>query len=270
MVAVVGTRAAGVDIARRFRREAHEGRVARGAAPGHRDGWGIAYADANGALRYAGRSTADAATDPAYTEALDTLAAGAGARGVAGASEDQAARSSRIVMLAHVRKMTLGAKAIENTHPFLAEGLALAHNGTVHGFAAPGQNDTRALFARLLDERRRGASVGDALVALARDVEARSTFTSLTLLVTDGASLWGLRLVGNDPVACAPEACASDYYTLGHATLADGSVVLSQEHEVLGLAGWTPIADGALVHVDPHGRIRTRLALEKPKGSSPA
>lgn len=242
MMAVVGSRESAVQLATRFRAEAHEGRVGLGMTPGHKDGWGIVYADSTGALHHAGRSPLDAATDPAYPIAVARLA------------------SSRAVgaILAHVRKSTAGAKTVANTHPFIAEGLAFAHNGTVRGIAPEGQSDSKALFERVLAERRKGASVEDALATLSKFVAERFTYTSLTVLLTDGRSVWGLRRIGNDPVACADDACPADYYTLGHARLPDGSVVVSQEHEILHIDGWAPIADGAIITVAPDGRVTTR------------
>ena len=70
-----------------------------------------------------------------------------------------------------------------------------------------------------------------------------------------------MRRIGADPVVCAPEACPQDYYTLGHATLPDGSVVVSQEHELLGIPGWTPVADGEMVRVGPDGNVTTARVL---------
>lgn len=234
MMAIVGDVAAHRALIERFRIEASDGKVGRNMQPGHRDGWGIVHGD----LEYAGRSALDAASDPQY------LTAAREARGR--------------VAVVHFRKATLGAKTPENSHPFVAEGLALAHNGSVFGIAPPGESDTRELFARILNERRKGASVEDAIANVAQDVARRYRFTSLTLLVTDGTSVWGLRLIGNDPVACAEDACPQDYYTLGYATLQDGSVVVSQEHEIIAIRGWTPVADGGLVTVAPDGKVETR------------
>ncbi|MFA5860855.1 MAG: class II glutamine amidotransferase [Candidatus Thermoplasmatota archaeon] len=243
MMAVVGSRASAAQLVTRFRAEAHVGRVGAGMAPGHKDGWGIVFADAEGQLCYAGRSTLDAVVDDEYPRAVARLGA---ARGT---------------VLAHVRKASLGSRKLDNTHPFIEEGLALAHNGTVWGYAPEGENDSRALFAAILAERRKGASVEDALSTLARDVDARCRYSSLTLLLTDGRSAWGLRRIGNDPAACAPEACAPDYYTLGHAKLPDGTVVLSQEHEVLHIDGWRGVADGDIITVAPTGHVTMRSAL---------
>jgi glutamine amidotransferase len=245
MMAVVGSREAAQKLLVPFREEARVGKVLPSMAPGHADGWGVAYADPQGALHHAGRSTRNAIDDPTYPEAVARLSAA----------------GERTVVLAHVRKMTKGRLAVEHTHPFLLGGLALAHNGTVQGVAPEGESDSAALLSRIVEERRKGASVEDAIATLARDVDRNHRYSSLTILVTDGRWLWGLRRVGNDPVACAPEQCAPDYYTLGHATLPDGSVVVSQEHDVLGLSGWRPVGDGEMVIVAPDGGVSTRKVL---------
>jgi glutamine amidotransferase len=227
------------DLAARFRVEAHQGRVGAGMAPGHRDGWGIVVAGREGDLQYAGRSTRDAGEDAEYPRAVGR---------VAGAT-----------MLVHFRKATAGAHSVENSHPFIAGGLAFAHNGTAFDIVPDGESDSRELFARLLAERRKGASVEDALAAMARSVP-EPQYSSLTTLVTDGASVWGLRKIGTHPKYCTPEMCAPDYYTLGYATLADGSVVVSQEHELLGIEGWSPVREGDIITVTPDGRVATRRA----------
>ena len=41
----------------------------------------------------------------------------------------------------------------------------------------------------------------------------------------------------------------------------DGTVVVSQEHELLGIPGWAPIEDGELVRVAPDRSVTTRRIL---------
>src|SRR5438067_10380810 len=158
MLAVVGSRAAAVDLAARFQIEASKGRVGATMAPGHKDGWGLVYAEHANDLRYAGRSIEDAARDPAYPVAVEALRARAPAR---------------TVLLAHVRKQTLGERTLEDTHPFVGGGFAFCHNGTVRGLAPQGQSDSRAMLARLLAEMAKGAAPEDAVSTLAHDIEAR-------------------------------------------------------------------------------------------------
>jgi predicted glutamine amidotransferase len=245
MVAALGPRGDALRLASAFRQEASAGRVAKGARPGHADGWGLVFADAAGALRYAGRSPLDAASDPAYPEALARLAADA---------------PPRTALLAHVRKATRGARSLDNTQPFIEDGYAFCHNGTVDGAAPEGESDSRALFRRILDALRKGATPEDAIAGLAREVDARHSYTSLTFLLTDGRALWGLRRIGNDPTACAPEACAADYYTLAHAPLPDGGIVVAQEPDLLGIPHARPVPDGALLTVRD-GTVAVRQVL---------
>src|SRR5439155_3503090 len=110
MLAAVGPRATLVDLASRFQVEAAKGRVGATMTPGHKDGWGLVYAEHKNDLRYAGRSIDDASTDPTYPAAVAALRA--------------AAPERRTVLLAHVRKQTLGEKTLEDTHPFVAGGFA--------------------------------------------------------------------------------------------------------------------------------------------------
>src|SRR5581483_11477836 len=164
MMGVVGARESAQPLAARFRLEASQGRVARGASKGHADGWGLVQTMPDGSLRHAGLSPLDAASDPQYPLAIAQLGQGA----------------PRGVLLAHVRKATAGAKTLANTHPFIEEGYAFCHNGTVEGYAPEGASDSRAFFASLLAEIRKGASEEDAIATLARDVDARFRYTSLT------------------------------------------------------------------------------------------
>lgn len=228
-----------------FREQAAKGRTLPDHARGHRDGWGIARAAGDGVLRYAGRSTLDATEDPEYPEAAARVA-----------------EAGRGVALVHVRAASAGAVTVENAHPFIEEGLAFCHNGTIHGLGAKDESDSRAYFARIVDECYR-AKPRDAFLAVARELAKEpARFSSLTALLTDGRTLWGLRKVGQDPTECADAQCAADYYTLGVARVG-GLTVLTQENEFLPMgARWEAVPDGTLVEVRRDGSHRTtRLGL---------
>jgi predicted glutamine amidotransferase len=97
----------------------------------HGDGWGIAWADPDGGMAVR-RSTLAAVDDPRFLEAADEVSARAG--------------------LAHLRWASEGlAIAPANTHPFVADGWAFAHNGFVRGSAA---------IEHSLSDRHRQALVG--------------------------------------------------------------------------------------------------------------
>ena len=238
MMGVVAPQGIEADLLARFRQQAR-GHVAPGDSPGHGDGWGIAYYE-GGRPTYAGRSTGDALTDPLYPAAVEEL------------------RKRRPVgpLLAHVRKASAGALSVDNTHPFTRGRWAFCHNGTVWGFAPEGRSDSRAIFAALVDDIERGRTPTEAMARLVDEISCLS-YTSLTCLLTDGRTLWGLRKVGNVDEECRENACSPDYYTLGVARIGDQTVV-SQEHEFLEVEAWHVVPDGHVVTVRPDGHPHVR------------
>jgi predicted glutamine amidotransferase len=220
-----------------FRAQASRGRHAKTDAPGHHDGWGIVVYDGD-KPRYAGRSGDDATTDPQYGAAVRSLRE----------------RPAHGVALAHVRAASAGARTADNAHPFVDGPYAFCHNGTVFDLAPPGQSDSRALFAEILREIRAGRAAPEAIRAVSDRIDREHTYSSTTLLLTDGRTVWGHRRVGNDPVECATGMCASDYYTLGVGKVGD-ALVVSQEREFLRLgdAAWMPVPDDGIVRLDARG-----------------
>ena len=221
-----------------FRHEAARGKRLL-ERDGHRDGWGIVVG-----AEHVGRSPLDASDDPAYLDAAAHVA-----------------REGRGIALAHLRAASAGAKTVENTHPFVEDGLAFCHNGNIRGLAPEGESDSRAFFAAILTEVRAGLTPEDALVATARRIDKAHTHSSLTCFLTDGQTLWALRRVGTDPVECADRACAADYYTLGVARVGE-VVVVTQEHEFVGRAhDWREVPDGHLVRLTLDGRVDVRSVM---------
>jgi predicted glutamine amidotransferase len=99
----------------------------------HKDGWGVAHFDGTQPPQVA------VGVDPAYvsTRFLEL-----------GAVQSRS-------LLAHIRLASVGAVCPTNSHPFVAEGWAFSHNGTIHHFA-----ERRAAFEALLPEGRRSAIRG--------------------------------------------------------------------------------------------------------------
>jgi len=123
------------------------------------------------------------------------------------------------LVVAHVRRATVGGPAAENTHPFVADEWVFAHNGTVPGFDALrgrlleaispkrrdlilGQTDSEHVFHYLLtlmdkdpnqslsDLVRRGVSD---VSGWARDVDPNAA-PGLNVIITDGQRIAGSRL----------------------------------------------------------------------------
>lgn len=241
MMAAVGPFDEAAPFVLRFRDEAFRGKRLLLDKDGHRDGWGIVAGEPPA---HAGRSVLDASADPSYPEAAARLA-----------------RRGRGVSLVHLRAASMGAVDVENAHPFLGDGYAFCHNGTIHGLEGPGGSDSRGYFADVLAEIRSGLAPADALAAVASRLAKTHAYSSLTCLLTDGRTLWGLRKVGDGPQECADKACAADYYTLGVAR-AGGLTLVAQERDALpeGVE-WDVVPDGFLLTVAPDGGWSTRRAL---------
>ena len=98
----------------------------------HRDGWGVARFDGP-------KIEIAVGLEPAHSSARFLEL---------GAVQTRA-------LLAHIRLASVGGLAQANAHPFVGEGWAFSHNGTIRRFA-----DHRAQFEALLPEPRRAAIRG--------------------------------------------------------------------------------------------------------------
>lgn len=92
----------------------------------HRDGWGIAFYEGRGCRLFID-------TTPAVESPVAELV------------RTYPIRSLNVI--AHIRKATVGAVALENTHPFMREMWGsywtFAHNGTLKGYVTPFDDDRR-------------------------------------------------------------------------------------------------------------------------------
>jgi len=132
----------------------------------HDDGWGTAWIDPRAEAVARFRTPTEGADDPRLTRALD-----------AEASEGR---------ICHLRMATTGLKDLEeNTHPFLADGVAMAHNGSVHPIErlrefvsvaeadeVGGTTDSAIVFALVLRRLRHGESLLDAVIGTVRMLRA--------------------------------------------------------------------------------------------------
>jgi len=173
-------------------------------------------------------------------------------------------------LLAHIRKASVGSVRLENCHPFHYARWVFMHNGTVRAFDAVrkpledliapgylglirGDTDSERCFALFLTRLEALGAIelppveviACALaetIALVRELSPDPA-TALTLLVSDGASMVGVRS-GERELCFAHES--------GRLTIAS---------EPLDHGSWTPMEDGEIVGVGPQLRLRRwRLA----------
>jgi predicted glutamine amidotransferase len=158
---------------------AFRGLCLEGCGGPHGDGWGMVGFPGKGPPAWVAKSTAPAQRDPAFEAAARAAA-------------------QFPVVIAHLRKASSGTLSLDNTHPFAHGPWAFAHNGTIRGGYAekhagePGKNDSRVFFARvrahLQDEP------VEALRAALREVrDGGFAYSSITTLMSDGATLWAMR-----------------------------------------------------------------------------
>jgi predicted glutamine amidotransferase len=129
-----------------------------------------------------------------------------------------------------------------NSHPFLASGIALAHNGTFRGRIgeegdARNASDT-LVFLELLAERwkeRTLPGLAETLGEMLSDRELVGEYSAANLLIASGDRIFALRRFRKNP----------DYYTLYLEEREGRRVVASQPLD--GTAGWRLLADGELL-----------------------
>jgi len=187
----------------------------------HPDGWGIAFRREGETCLL--RSGMPASTDPSLAEV----------RGVTDC------------FLGHARYANNTATVdAGNAHPFLLQGIALAHNGTFRGRI--GEEADRRLvsdtlvFLEALAERwkeRTHPGLCEALSRLLGDADLVGAYSAATMLIASGNAIFALRNYRKD----------EDYYTLFVRVGPDLVVVASEPLD--DIPGWRPLANGELLEL---------------------
>ena len=116
------------------------------------------------------------------------------------------ARSRGNVMVAHIRKRTVGPISAQNTHPFRRGEWVFAHNGTINDVdrlaadtsavraaEVEGQTDSERLFAHLLSAIDRAVDVDAALVRAVDALVVHPNLGAANFLLSDGKRLYAFR-----------------------------------------------------------------------------
>lgn len=219
----------------------------------HGDGWGTACLDDEGRVRGDRRPTSgvgDTALQTVLTHEPST---------------------ARIV---HLRLATMGlARTPANTHPFLADGMAFAHNGSLEP-AGPverlvgreqlaslrGTTDSERYFAAIRTLVARGASVFEALVSTVSSLRATYPERSLNALLLTPTELFAVHASEGVPIphgAFAASGIPADrlprhhvdaYYLMRTRRGPDGSIVFASSG--LDIAGWDAVPPETVTRVD--------------------
>ncbi len=237
MVGVVSRGAFPSEVLMDLRRVSEVGKVPGWKRLGHRDGWGVAAFN-NGSPYYLARKPVWAARDDTFAEVVKRASS----------------LSPPGFLVAHVRAASRGSATTANTHPFIADNLIFAHNGTIRGFlprsvrTPVGETDSERLALAVAERYDSTQELRTALKAVIREEVLPRKFTGAVLIATDGKVLCGYRDYSENEA----------YYDL-KISVGSENVVLFQETD-----GWSgdevsQIRRREMVTIDPELRIEREL-----------
>jgi len=239
MVGVVFRKEFPFSVLRDLRQIAEVGLIPGYEERGHRDGWGM-VSFRNGSPDYIVRSPRPMHLDSAFDDALDKIPR----------------LATPNILIAHARAASEGKSSLVNTHPFVVDGIAVAHNGTVTDYrpkttrAPEGETDSERLSLVIADRYQETRSVQSAMELLVRNDLANHKFSAAIFLVSDGRTLYGYRDYSDDKKA--------DYYDLNLAVSQD-HVVLFQESNVGYRGDLTRVGKGELVSIDTDLKVTRQM-----------
>ena len=219
----------------------------------HRDGWGTAWRDAGGGL-VAARRPHSAIGDAALENTL--------------VGRPSSAR------LVHLRLATRGmACTTSNTHPFVADGMAFAHNGSLeptgaidrliggrHRAELAGTTDSERYFAAIRTRIDEGAPTFEATLETVAALRAAFPLRSLNALLLTEDELIAVHASENVPIPhhefaasgiaapLLPAHHVEAYYLMRMRQAEDGSVVFASSG--LDITGWAPLPAESVTRVD--------------------
>jgi glutamine amidotransferase len=220
------------------------------------DGTGIGWFDVDGQPHLA-KQPLSAWNDPDFTaEAKDV---------------------SACTLITHIRAATAGHDSLVNTHPFLIDGLIVAHNGgfgdlstvdaQLGAFAqkVQGQTDSERYAALIAKYAADCGDVGEGIAAAASWLADNVALYSLNCLVASAGNLWALRYP--DQRALHISQRASDITGesgLSHHEVHGQEVMLVASERIDGTDQWRMLDPGELVHIDPDLKVTSRVAVDRP------
>jgi predicted glutamine amidotransferase len=154
-----------------------------------------------------------------------------------------------VTFVCHVRKRSMAPARVSNSHPFVHEGWAFAHNGTLPWLETPTITDSERFFeAEILPGLRAGIDPVDVIGSALERVP--QTYTALNCVLTDGVRMFALESHLINP----------DYYALRWHGDSRGVCVASA-----GIAPeeWEVLGNGNLLVID--GGIRVVNIVKNPR-----
>ena len=230
----------------------------------HGDGWGVAAVDKRGGSPHAKVSAGSALDDPVFTAV----------------THDQRAVAS----IVHLRWATNGlAVQPQNSHPFVADGMAMAHNGSIKpmgpldGLLEPssirslvGTTDSERYFALIRQHRRAAPDLTEAVRRAVAQLRQIYPDASLNALVLGEGQLIAVhaharsRLPAEDieeiTAAQLPAEHLEDYFALRWARPDDRTIVIGSTG--FGDLDWQPLPPESVTAISMHDLSMSLRPLE--------
>lgn len=221
-------------IANELKRLALDGVVPKGVEPGHADGWGVVVFN-NGQIVLDQKSIISAAQDPSLVD-----------------MKSNPAFLDSTLLIAHLRKASVGAVDINNVHPFEKNGYVFCHNGSIKDsdlivlekYDPVGTTDSERLFLWLLEKIEGQQDVQTALEKAIETFKKQFKYRALNFILTDGENIWAYRDFDNASEE-ARQMGLAEYYSLYIGKSRDKVIVSSEIIEIKDLV-WVAIGNEEL------------------------
>lgn len=176
-----------------FQRLAQYGYIAPKIEKGHKDGWGI-VAYKGGKISMEEKDLKSAYGNMKYSKAVSALE-----------------KTEQDIIIAHLRKATVGKRSIKNVHPFIFGNLTFCQNGTIkesekipleskYAKLVKGETDSEKFFFFILQnlekyKNRRADFVQKNIKNSLEFIKSNFDYTAINLIFSDGKNLWASREV---------------------------------------------------------------------------
>jgi len=226
---------------------AEYGNTPKGFGKGHKDGWGIVAYEKGKSVLFE-RNYKNAYKDPKYLKA-----------------SEKAEKRKSDILIAHLRKASVGANNLNNAHPFLKGNFSFCQNGTIFGSEKiplkakfekiiKGSTDSERFFLyslQLLEGKKKAepAIIRKAIKNGVSYIRKNLDFSAINTIFSDGKYLWALREVNEKNKFVKEKKLLDQYYSL-FIGKSDDCDMISSEKMPFKNVKWKTIKNHELIEID--------------------
>lgn len=235
-----------LDAVNKFGALAERGVVPKSDPPGHKDGWGIVAYGSDGGIVVYEKEPVSAVNNVNFASTAGKVAA-----------------AKPKLLIAHLRKASIGNNILENAQPYAYENYSFCHNGTIKNFQnfplgeeflklRKGTNDSEWIFYYLIQEIRKSPSLSLEVLFKNFIGNIRSLdYTAFNTLFSDGHHLLVTREANEKNTWVKKENLCDYYYTLfmGKSVDQKTKIICSEKLDLKNVT-WTEIPNHTIAIID--------------------